>query len=529
MLTPHLTLLAPVLAVLLASPARAQWACPPSGSVPASFSGYFTAGDATITLTHDAVLIAGRGDAVPSARCVSHVFANPNKPTQAFLTYGNAANFANDTDTGCAFLDLSSQSAVRWAESLDESSCPLMPSSASAYGGWSSPASTPAACPTAAQVPASLRGVGILPDGDGTVDSRLVISAVAVSNVTAGSFVAPGCVASVSDAGAGVTALTLSARKDGRAQSCVWMARSGTADTLAFKAGVGAACPTNFTHAQSIPFKFEGVVAPRSPFAKIFTEHAVIQMIKPVKLYGFVSPSALVNVTFDGVAMSGTADSTGFWSVMYEGRAAGGPYKLSAISSDGATASFSDVLVGIVIACSGQSNMDMSVSYAFNATAEEAAAIAYPTMRYFYVGANYSSTPLVEFISTSPWTLPTSANAQGGWSAVCWYAARDTFDGLIAAKRQVPVGMIHSALGGTPIQEWMSPAAAKACPPAQPPMYPTSSGLYNAMIYPLWSNSVQIEFIVWYQCAPTRLRGHTTIRVTRNLTRPASPPLRSPY
>ena len=486
----------------LTSSASAQWSCPASGSVPPTFSGYFTAGDSTITIKDDAVFVAGRGDAVPSARCVLHVFVNPNKHTEAFLTYGNAGNYANNTDTGCALVDISVQSSVRWAEALNESLCPLTPASASAYGGWSSPASAVAACPRrpAAQVPAALRGIGVLPDSDGTMDSRLVVSAVAWSNVTAGSFVAPGCVASVSDAGAGVSALTLSARNDGRAQSCVWAARSSTADTLDFKFGEGAACPTDFSDAQSIPFTFESAApTARSPFAKIFTEHAVLQMEKPIKLYGFVSPSSRVNVTFDGVAMSATADATGYWSSTYPARSAGGPFSLAAFSSDGAAASFSDILVGLLVLCSGQSNMDMPVGYAFNSTAEEAAAISYPLLRYFLVDSNYSATPLAEFISTSPWALATSANAQSGWSAVCWFAARDTFDGLVANKQEVPIGMIHSALGGTPIQEWQSPAAVKACPPAQPPMYPQSSGLYNAMIYPLLSNDVQIEFTVWYQ------------------------------
>ena len=252
--------LALALAVALApAPVVAQWSCPKTGAVPASFQGYFTAGDGTVSLGADAVFVATGGDIVPAARCVSHLFANPNKPVQAFITYGNAHNFANDTNTGCALIDLSLQSAVLWSEALDGAPCPLSPSSAGAYGGWSSPAPPPFACPKRprAQVPPSLRGVGRLPAGsDGDADSRLIVSAAAWSNVTAGSFSSPGCVEAVRYAGAGVTALTLSARADGRAQACFWARAGADRASLDFKAGSGAACPSDFAGAESIPFKF---------------------------------------------------------------------------------------------------------------------------------------------------------------------------------------------------------------------------------------------------------------------------------
>ena len=144
--------------------------------------------------------------------------------------------------------------------------------------------------------------------------------------------------------------------------------------------------------------------------------------------------------------------------------------------------------------------MDMPVSYAFNSTAEIAAAASYPLVRYIYVSANYSSAPLEEFITISTWALPTKSSSAMGFSAVCWFAVRDTYNALKAAgEGDVPMGMIHSALGGTPIQQWQNDVGAAACPPAQPPMYPTFSGLYNAMIAPLVINHVRISHVIWYQ------------------------------
>jgi hypothetical protein len=141
----------------------------------------------------------------------------------------------------------------------------------------------------------------------------------------------------------------------------------------------------------------------------------------------------------------------------------------------------------------------MPVSYAFNASAEEAAAKNYPLMRYIYVSANSTPAPLPEFFAVSPWALPLTGATAGSFSAICFYTARSLVDGLRAAGAgDVPVGMIHSALGGTALQQWMSPEAAAACPrPTTGPNY-SYSGLYNAMISPM-INRLVISAVVLYQ------------------------------
>jgi hypothetical protein len=247
---------ASALAVVFAA-ARAQWACPSTTHVPPAFLGAFPLGAATVSLTPSSVFLTRSGAAVADARCVEHAFVNPNNAAQVFLTFGNDDNAANDTETGCAFVDLSTPSSVLWAESLTDDPCPLSPSSAAAGGAWSTPAPPPAPCPARAPVPPALRGVGALPDPSGSApDGLLEISAAAWSNVTAGSFSAPACVVRVADAGAGVSALTLSARADGRAEAWVWARPGADGKSLDFKRGAGAACPTTFAGAAAIPFAF---------------------------------------------------------------------------------------------------------------------------------------------------------------------------------------------------------------------------------------------------------------------------------
>jgi beta-glucosidase len=249
------------------APSRAQWTCPQTSHIPATFRGYFTAGATSVTLTASAVLVTRANDAVADARCIIRAFQSPNNAALLFITYGNVENAANDTDTGCATIDIAQQSAVAWAESLTIAPCPLPPSATSPYGGWSSPAPPDAPCPRKkSQVPQSLQGTGALPDASGnSPDGLLAVSPSAWSIVTAGSFASPGCVASVADAGAGVTALTLSARADGRTEACVWARASADGTSLEYKNGAGEACPLNFTDATIIPFDFAQRSAAAAP------------------------------------------------------------------------------------------------------------------------------------------------------------------------------------------------------------------------------------------------------------------------
>ena len=173
--------------------------------------------------------------------------------------------------------------------------------------------------------------------------------------------------------------------------------------------------------------------------------------------------------------------------------------------------------------------MDMPVSYAFNASAEEAAAANYPQVRYFYVFPNRSHTPLREFLgASSRWASGLAAGAASSFSAACWFSARDVADGLRASEGAVPIGMIHSALGGTPIQDWQSAAAAAKCPPAQPPIYSGNSTLYNAMIAPMVLNGLRTALTIWVRAAVRVARARARARVKAPPPRFSSSPLPPP-
>ncbi len=190
--------------------------------------------------------------------------------------------------------------------------------------------------------------------------------------------------------------------------------------------------------------------------APLFTDHAVLQRDRLIPVWGKATAGETVSVTFHGQTVNNVAAGDGRWSVLLP---------ISAASADGAdlvvagqnnTLTCHDVVVGEVWLCSGQSNMEFALNRAQDAAAEIAAA-NYPRIRAVKVTRNRADEP-VDTVPTSGWQTATPATA-GAFTAVGYFFARD-----LQAKLGVPIGLIDSTWGGTPIEAWMSSAALQSDP-----------------------------------------------------------------
>ena len=94
----------------------------------------------------------------------------------------------------------------------------------------------------------------------------------------------------------------------------------------------------------------------------LFGDHAVLQRDRPISVWGTAGPGEAVTVTLGDAARSVRADRAGNWRAELPAMKAGGPYRLVATGAGGASAMADDVLIGDVWLCSGQSNMELSVS-----------------------------------------------------------------------------------------------------------------------------------------------------------------------
>jgi len=183
----------------------------------------------------------------------------------------------------------------------------------------------------------------------------------------------------------------------------------------------------------------------------VFGDHMVLQRDTAVPVWGWAEAGEKVTVTLGGQTKTATADRDGKWSVRLGALKAGGPHTLKV---EGKTAlEVSDVLVGEVWLCSGQSNMAMSVRGCNNYEAEQAAA-KLPKIRMMTVARTAAESPQSDCKGT--WAV-CSPETVGGFSATAYFFGRE-----LHKRLDVPVGLINSSWGGTPVQSWTALADQKA-------------------------------------------------------------------
>lgn len=188
----------------------------------------------------------------------------------------------------------------------------------------------------------------------------------------------------------------------------------------------------------------------------IFSDGMVLQRDASVPIFGWASPGERIKVTGSWAAdatAEAVTDARGRWSVSLRTPERADPATLTVQGNT--TKSFNDVLIGEVWICSGQSNMEWPLAQTDNAEAEIARA-ADPMVRLFTVKNNISLHPLID--CDGAWTHCTPESA-ARFSAVGYYFARE-----IAARLDVPVGVISADWGGTPAQAWSSAETIAAFP-----------------------------------------------------------------
>ena len=193
--------------------------------------------------------------------------------------------------------------------------------------------------------------------------------------------------------------------------------------------------------------------------ASLFTDNLVLQRDQPAPVWGTAAPGESVSVAFAGQRKTATADANGRWLVTLEPLAANAaPAELSV--QGGNAIVLKNVLVGEVWLCSGQSNMEMGIGNAANAS-QEIAGANQSGIRLFLVPNSFAPVPrdavAAQWKVCSPKTV-----AEDGWNG--FSAAGYFFGRELHARLGVPVGLIEANWGGTPAQAWTPIDYLKADP-----------------------------------------------------------------
>ena len=185
----------------------------------------------------------------------------------------------------------------------------------------------------------------------------------------------------------------------------------------------------------------------------MFSEHMVLQSGVPVPVWGWAEPGEEVSVTLGRQTRTTKAGADKKWSVKLDKLSVGEAQTMTVRGAN--TIEIADVLVGEVWLCSGQSNMAFTVSRALNFAAEKPAA-EFPKIRMFTVLSGTAPQP--EEKCQGKW-LVCSPETVGVFSATGYFFGRE-----LQAKLNVPVGLLHSSVGGTAIESWTSWEAQKDVP-----------------------------------------------------------------
>ncbi len=183
----------------------------------------------------------------------------------------------------------------------------------------------------------------------------------------------------------------------------------------------------------------------------VIGDHMVLQRDLPLPIWGWADSGEEVTVTLGDVKASAKAGPDGKWMVKLPAMTAGGPHKITVKGNN--TIELTDILVGEVWVCSGQSNMEMGMNGIQDAEKEVAAA-KYPNIRLYHVFPWKTATEpqddfKAEWRACSPETVKQGGFWTSGFPATAYLFGREIHKDL-----NVPVGVIATCWGGTRIEPW---------------------------------------------------------------------------
>ncbi|OOM78780.1 glycosyl hydrolases family 2, sugar binding domain [Clostridium puniceum] len=191
----------------------------------------------------------------------------------------------------------------------------------------------------------------------------------------------------------------------------------------------------------------------------LLSDGMVLQRGNQTKISGKANKSEQLKIEFLGQTYESTADGNGKWEVNFHILEAGGPYEMVITDNHNNKRRIKDILIGDVWVCSGQSNMELPVNRVIDLYEEEIYGYLNPNIRQFFTEQNYNfENPQEDLSGGSGWKSVTPESALE-FSAVGYFFAKELYD-----KYKVPIGLIATAVGGTPVEAWISEKSLQKFP-----------------------------------------------------------------
>ena len=211
----------------------------------------------------------------------------------------------------------------------------------------------------------------------------------------------------------------------------------------------------------------------------LLADNLVLQQKTNVALWGWADPGEAVSITVSWAKapVKVVASADGKWLVRVPTTKAGGPYTLTFEGKNKLTVS--NVLLGEVWLCSGQSNMVFPITKRPNSgsytgilnAAEVIPKANYPAIRMFTVATKVADAPLPD--ASGKWEVCSPATV-GSFSAVAYFFGQEVHE-----KTGYPIGLINASWGGTPAESWTRKDVLENDPDFRPILERYEAGLAN--------------------------------------------------
>jgi sialate O-acetylesterase len=181
---------------------------------------------------------------------------------------------------------------------------------------------------------------------------------------------------------------------------------------------------------------------------QLVADGLVLQRNAKVKIWGWADAGEKITVNFQHKTYRTVTDQNGSWKITLQPMKAGGPYTMEIAGNNHIT--LRDILIGDVWFCSGQSNMVLPMERVKERYPDEIAHANYPQIRNFFVKTESDVTKQHSDLLPGKWVKADPVTVLG-FGAASWFFAKQLYQ-----KYHVPIGIINSSVGGTPIEAWIS-------------------------------------------------------------------------
>ncbi|MBU1619885.1 MAG: sialate O-acetylesterase [Gammaproteobacteria bacterium] len=189
---------------------------------------------------------------------------------------------------------------------------------------------------------------------------------------------------------------------------------------------------------------------------RLISEGVVLQRETAIPLWGWADADENIEVRLNGQLVGQVKTEEGRWLLQLPAQQAGGPHQLSFKGRN--HIELKDIYFGDVWVASGQSNMELEMARVAEAYPQDLTSANYPLIRQFKVPQEYNFKAPQQDLSGGEW-VAASPKSIDNFSALAFYFGRELFQ-----HNGVPIGILNNALGGSPVEAWMSEEALQPFP-----------------------------------------------------------------